>query len=70
MLICVFWDYKAHEIYTRDAAAVSVEHSEEANLEMPKMALISEQMGSRRAQFLSAIDTLSQFPLSADGPTI
>ena len=34
----------ALEIYTRDAAAVCVEHSEEAELDLPGMAFISEQM--------------------------
>ena len=47
MLICDFLGLQAHEIYTRDAAAVSVEHSEEANLDVPTMAFISTQVVSR-----------------------
>lgn len=37
----------AREIYTRDALAVSEEHSEEVNSDMPWMAFISDQMVPR-----------------------
>ena len=57
MLICdfVLGLSGALEIYTRDAAAVCVEHSEEVDLDMPNMKSKPEQM------------VLKILSLSADG---
>jgi hypothetical protein len=43
-----FWDLGVREKYTRDAAAVSVEHSEEANQGFFDMACMSEQMVNQK----------------------
>lgn len=51
MLICESLGLQALEIYTRDAAAVSVEHSEEANLDMPRMLFFQDRWyrGNRKS---------------------